>query len=107
MAETFSTKPGELDIEITHGEPWSMSFTVNKNLTGFTHYAAVVLANGTEVEISTSATPGATSTVGLSLSDAQVTALDLGVRRWYYRWTDPVNGERTILRGDAKVLSNK
>ncbi len=106
MAETYKTTPGELDIEMTHGEPFSMSFTVSKNLAGYEHAAAVKLPDGTEIPMSIEVDPGpTTSVVGITLSDMEVTEIMPGVKRWYYRWVAPITGERTVLHGKAKIVS--
>lgn len=103
MTDSYDLVPGILPITITKDEPWSMSFTVSRNLAGFAHSAAVVLP-GAEVPMAATCTPGTpTSLVNLSLTDEQVTALSLGIDRWYYRWVDPATGERTILKGPAKI----
>lgn len=107
MAETFKTEPGELDIEMTWGEPWSMSLSIYKDITDFTHKAVVVLGNGEEIEITVTPLPfdNPITVVGFTLTDEETTAMDLGIRKWYYRWTDPIYGERHVLRGKWTVKS--
>lgn len=105
MSDIYRQTPGELDLELVRGEPFTMSFTVDRNLAGYTHYAAIRLAGGGDVPFSVTCVDGLPSTLGVTLTDEQSTALPLGLRRWYYRWVHPVSGERTVLAGEVKIVS--
>jgi hypothetical protein len=105
VAQTYRQNPQELDLEITHGEPWSMAFTVNVDVGGYTFESAVVLNNGIVVPITTGVRSviDEVSTIALRLEDAAVTALQLGEARWFFKWVPPGGDERTILSGAVRI----
>jgi hypothetical protein len=98
---------GLLNLEMMWGEPWSMSIVVNRLLTGFTHYAAIVFPNSNELEMTIESVvnnPEVGKTrINFSLTDAQAETLPQGELYWYYKWTPPDLLDRTILAGDVIV----
>lgn len=104
MAPVYNYTPGELDLAFVRGEAWSMGQTVNRDLTGYTVVAAMVLDNGKEIPVAVEVTPGAEeSRIDYTLTAGETAEIPLGSIRWFMGWTPPDGDYRTILAGTATV----
>ena len=112
---TYSQLPGSLDLSLIAGDEFTFSAVFDLNLTGYTVTASVVNAE-TDAVLATpqlSITYGASSTVAVTLTEAQTTAIYAGSEpiggaptirvRWHLRWMSAAGYTRTALSGLAKV----
>jgi hypothetical protein len=85
---TFQQLPSRLDIEVGLGDDWSPTLTIAKDMAGYVFSGAVTNSAGAEIVITitvTQLTP--TAILRPTLTDAQITALGVGVFPWYIKWT--------------------
>lgn len=119
MPATFSQLPGTLDVTFTVGDEVNLAINLGKNITGYSLSSAIYVGStqgfqggggGTVTAIgSVAATPtitvtnAATGALTWSLTEVQTSALNPGIRYyWYLRWVTPdTTMTRTILAGNA------
>lgn len=101
MPTEFDQLPGRLDIAVGLADDLSLLLTFSINLTGYTVSGAVV-KNDVETAFGIANTDLTNGKVTISLTSAQITALQLGRCEWYLKWV-VAGASRRVLAGDFYV----
>lgn len=112
---TYSQLPGSLDLSLIAGDEFTFSAVFDLNLTGYSITASVVKSATDEVLATPTMviTYGSSSTIALTMTETQTTAIYNGSEplngaptarvRWFLRWSTAAGYTRTALSGLAKV----
>ena len=111
----YNQLPGTLDLALVAGDEFTFTATFDQNLTGHTLTASVFNAADDSVLATPTLTSvnGASSTVTMTLTEVQTTAIYDGSSpvqgtptarvRWFLRWSSPSGYTRTVLSALARV----
>lgn len=103
---TLSRTPATVALAVVQGDDFPFAININRDLTGYTYSAEVAcVETGLPVcQMAIAPTPGATTRIVLSLSEAQTAVLLPPLTyRWSLRWTSPTGDTRTILAGRVRT----
>lgn len=101
MAETYSVRPGAVDLEIERGDEFNMSVSFNRDLSNYT-VSATIGDFVAEVEPSNYSADNTDVLVRLQeVSVAQLPALTTWRMWWVAPGTNTI--KRTVLAGDVRV----
>lgn len=109
----YAQKPGVLDLDGIAGDEFTFTASFDVDLTGYTVTVGFYkVSDGTSILTPTpEVTPGTSSTVRITLTEANTAALFAAMSpvagvarqrvRWFLRWVSPTGYTRTVLSGNV------